>query len=189
MAKLSKRELQEQRIQEARRRTRNRRIITIGSAAIIIAAILIGSYVYSVTHPAPGQAMPQHANAHDHIELPTDPHPPYNSFPPTSGPHTGYLAPWGFSEVVQPFEELVHNLEDAGVVIYYNQQIDPTILDKLKAIINSYNGYLVLTPNPDNTQAMIILTAWNRIDELDAFEEERIIDFIEAYRGIDHHYD
>jgi hypothetical protein len=31
------------------------------------------------------------------------------------------------------------------------------------------------------------LTAWTRLDAFDDFDEARIVRFIRAYRGIDHH--
>jgi hypothetical protein len=33
----------------------------------------------------------------------------------------------------------------------------------------------------------IALTAWERIDTMDKLDEDRILKFIEAYEGIDHH--
>jgi hypothetical protein len=33
----------------------------------------------------------------------------------------------------------------------------------------------------------IALTAWTRMDKLTEVDEKRIVRFIEAYRGIDHH--
>jgi hypothetical protein len=33
----------------------------------------------------------------------------------------------------------------------------------------------------------IALTAWGRIDTLEDVDEQRIVRFIETYRGIDHH--
>jgi hypothetical protein len=36
-------------------------------------------------------------------------------------------------------------------------------------------------------QSRIALTAWTRLDRLEEFDERRIVRFIEAYRGIDHH--
>ena len=41
----------------------------------------------------PGVKLPDQGNAH--IQLATEPHVPYNSDPPTSGPHLPYIAPWG----------------------------------------------------------------------------------------------
>jgi hypothetical protein len=44
----------------------------------------------------------------------------------------------------------------------------------------------VLAPYPGLDQC-IALTAWTRIDKLDQFDERRVVRFIDAYRGIDHH--
>ena len=45
---------------------------------------------------------------------------PYNSEPPTSGPHLPYIAPWGIHTRPIPNELQVHNLEDGGVMVQYN---------------------------------------------------------------------
>jgi len=45
---------------------------------------------------------------------------------------------------------------------------------------------VVLAPYPP-MKPKIALTAWSRIDAFDDFDERRIVRFIEAYRGIDHH--
>lgn len=44
----------------------------------------------------------------------------------------------------------------------------------------------MLAPYP-GMDTRIALTAWQRIDRLDEFDEERIERFIHAYRGEDHH--
>jgi hypothetical protein len=33
----------------------------------------------------------------------------------------------------------------------------------------------------------IALTAWGRIDKFDQFDESRVVGFIDAYAGVDHH--
>ena len=44
----------------------------------------------------------------------------YTSDPPTSGPHTGVPANWGIAPEVLAKEVPVHNMEHAGVVVWYN---------------------------------------------------------------------
>ena len=66
----------------------------------------------------PGKEVPDLGNTH--IQRLGDPHVPYNSDPPTSGPHMPGIAPWGFYDKPIPKEYQVHNLEDGGVVIQYS---------------------------------------------------------------------
>lgn len=125
----------------------------------------------------------------------------YNSMPPTSGPHYGSLAAWGVHSEPVPYESLVHNLEDGGIVIYY-QCADgcPEIRDALVAIVKplaDMGRNIVLTPNvPQWTDgsashqdigAPIVLTAWNRTLSLESVDEDRIRAFIAKYHGIDRH--
>ena len=80
----------------------------------------------------------------------------------------------------------MHALEDAGVVINYKPGIDQATLDKLTALTESYSDKVDLIPYPNLSNA-IVLTAWTRIQRLDAFDEAGMRRFIDAYRGIDHH--
>ncbi|HZY31434.1 MAG TPA: DUF3105 domain-containing protein [Candidatus Methylomirabilis sp.] len=119
-----------------------------------------------------------------HIPLGTS-HPPYNSDPPTSGPHTDGLARWGVHTEPIPKEMQVHNLEDGGVVINYACRDCPELVDQLKAIAGRYDR-VVLAPYP-GMDRKIALTAWGRIDTFDEFDDGRITKFIKAHIGIDHH--
>ena len=131
----------------------------------------------------PGQSIPLQGN--DHIASIKSPHNPYNSNPPTSGPHVGNVARWGIHRTPVPKELQVHNLEDGGVIIQYNCQNCPDLVSKLKKIAKGYNRIL-LAPYP-NMDEKIALTAWGKIDKFFEFNEGRITRFIEAYIGIDHH--
>ncbi len=72
----------------------------------------------SETADSPGQPVPLQGNTH--IQSPGSPHPPYNSDPPTSGPHVPFIVRWGVHKVPITREIQVHNLEDGGVIIQYN---------------------------------------------------------------------
>ena len=121
------------------------------------------------------------------MQTEAEPHVPYNSDPPTSGPHLPYVAPWGVHTVPIVKELQVHNLEDGGVVVQYHCPNGcPELADKLAAIVKGYDRQVVLAPYP-GMKTRIALTAWTRLDAFDEFDEARIIRFIRAYRGIDHH--
>jgi len=153
------------------------------------------------TDDQPGRAVPLLGNKH--ITSPGTPHEPYNSDPPTSGPHVRWVAPWGVHKVPIPLEIQVHNLEDGGVVVQYHCHVPcpdlvarlealtkrPDLLALPKALVNPQGPpaiRLVVAPYPTMTPT-IALTAWGRIDTLDGYDEARILRFITAYIGIDHH--
>jgi hypothetical protein len=119
-----------------------------------------------------------------HVALGT-PHPPYNSDPPTSGPHAAGVAKWGVHSEPVPKEMQVHNLEDGGVAINYFCQDCPDLIKQLTAIAERYD-HVILAPYT-GLDRKIALTAWGRIDKFDEFDEARIVKFIKAHIGIDHH--
>lgn len=133
----------------------------------------------------PGQPIPGQGNAH--IQSPGSPHPPYNSMPPTSGPHVPWLARWGLHRIPIPWEVQVHNLEDGGVILHYRcDQPCPETVDILQRFVAGYPGQVIVAPEP-RLSTPFALTAWERMASLDRFDEDFIRRFIEAYRGRDHH--
>jgi len=160
----------------------------LGWAALGLAAVLVvagAGWLYArMWGPPPGQYVESLGNAH--IQTPESPHPPYNSDPPTSGPHLGYIAPWGVHTKPIPKELQVHNLEDGGVVVNYRPECEGQVLDALKSVVTRYADHVILVPYP-GLDRCIALTAWTRIDKFDQFDERRVARFIDAYRGIDHH--
>jgi Protein of unknown function (DUF3105) len=167
------------------RAARRRRLSVIGIAAAVVVAVVVGYFAYQASANRPGVELPDQGNLH--IETETTPHVPYNSDPPTSGPHLPYLAPWGIHNVPIVRELQVHNLEDGGVVIQYNCPNGcAELVEKLGAIVKGYERQVVLAPYP-GMKTRIALTAWTRLDAFDDYDEARIVRFIRAYRGIDHH--
>jgi hypothetical protein len=158
----------------------------------------------------PGRAVPTLGN--EHVASPSAPHVPYNTSPPTSGPHLQWTAKWGIHKTPILRELQVHNLEDGGVVIQYKCETPcPELVGNLEALAARYRekadadrakvspllkkpeepvrsryDHLIVAPYPD-MEHTIALTAWGRIDTLDQYDEARIVKFIEAYIGIDHH--
>ena len=157
----------------------------IGGAIVVVVAAVIGYTVYRSAAELPGASLPDQGNLH--IQLETDAHVPYNSDPPTSGPHMPYVAPWGVHTEPVSKELQVHNLEDGGVVVQYNCPSGcPDLVEKLKVIVGRYPEHVLLAPYP-GMKTRIALTAWTRLDAFDTFDEGRINRFIKAYQGIDHH--
>lgn len=106
--------------------------------------------------------------------------------PQLPGPHLPSVARWGIHTQPIPDELQVHNLEDGGVLVQYNCRDCDALIAKLEAIVSRYSDKVILAPYP-KMDTRIALTAWGRLDTFDDVEEQRIVRFIEAYRGIDHH--
>jgi hypothetical protein len=157
----------------------------------------------------PGRAVETLGN--EHVQSPSAPHIPYNTSPPTSGPHLQWTAKWGVHKTPVLRELQVHNLEDGGVAIQYKCDGGcPDLVAKLEGLAARYAekaaaeraamgpprdprfpprskyDHLIVAPYPD-MERQIALTAWGRIDTFDGYDEARITRFIEAYIGIDHH--
>jgi hypothetical protein len=164
-----------------RKRRRQRQLMTIGMVAA--AVLTIGGLAYAAARPKPGQAVADMGNAH--IQPPETAQ--YNSTPPTSGPHYGQLARWGIHSEPIPNELQVHNLEDGGIMVQYDcPEGCQDLVDRLSAIVSLYDEQVILAPYP-GIGSRIALTAWRRIDTFDELDEDRVTQFIRAFRGIDHH--
>ncbi len=174
-----------EKIRPAGRGGHRRRLRATGLTVAVVAAALVGYWAYRAAADLPGVKLPDLGNAH--IQMATDPHVPYNSEPPTSGPHLPYIAPWGIHTAPIVKELQVHNLEDGGVIVQYHCVTScPDLVAKLTEIVRRYETQVILAPYP-GMRTRIALTAWARLDAFDDLDEVRIVRFIRAYRGIDHH--
>ncbi|OGL12845.1 MAG: hypothetical protein A3I17_09935 [Candidatus Rokubacteria bacterium RIFCSPLOWO2_02_FULL_72_37] len=157
--------------------------LAVASAAAVVVAAVVGWFAYRAVADLPGVRLPDQGNLH--VATETSPHEPYNSDPPTSGPHLPHIAPWGVHTRPIPRELQVHNLEDGGVVVQYSCDC-PDVVEKLGAIVRRYDRQVILAPYP-GMASRIALTAWTRIDTMNELDEARVVRFVETYRGIDHH--
>lgn len=166
-------------------RERQKRRLWLSGLAIFVVGGLVAAIVWAVLTPEPGEAAIGLGN--DHITEAQMGQFVYNTSPPTSGPHLGSLAAWGVHDTPIPNELQVHNLEDGAVIIHYNCPDGcPDLVAQLTEIVEPYHEGLILEPYP-NMDTRIALTAWERIDQFEDFDRERIERFITAYLGDDHH--
>jgi len=198
----SKKDVRRQRRQEEKERRaareRRERLLIWGGAALVV--VVVGFLALRALNPAsqPGTAVLSQGN--EHVDTLDQTHAPYNTVPPTSGPHMGALAPWGISAEPIPNEFQVHNLEDGGVVIQYDCPDDSCL--ELKTELTDFvtqlradpkYTHLILAPYPGIRQTSasggkpVALTAWARILYLDGFDRQKMLEFIDAYINIDHH--
>lgn len=116
----------------------------------------------------------------------------YDGNPPTSGPHASVYAQWGVYEEPQPKEQMVHNMEHAGVIVWYNCEggAEPLSADECAQLKNDLTsivqpavvggGMIVMTPYAD-MQDRIALTAWRHLDSFNEFDEQRVRTFLETF--------
>lgn len=110
-----------------------------------------------------------------HIK-PGEIHEAYNSNPPTSGAHWANQASWGVYDKPLVDEQAVHNLEHGGIWISY-KNIDEETLASLVKIAKANSGSVILSPREGN-DASIVLASWTRLEKMDSYDAEKIIDFI-----------
>ncbi len=115
----------------------------------------------------------------------------YNSNPPTSGPHADTFAPTGVSDLAVAKEVAVHNMEHAGVVVWYNCHAEPALDTDACAALRSQLSQVVLQEVADGNGVLmatyslmdtrIALTAWGYLDTFEEFDEARVRAFITTF--------
>jgi hypothetical protein len=157
--------------------------IVIGAVAIVLVIGVLVARSFGVGEGAgryagPGSGIGNHITEGQAI--------PYASSPPTYGPHWPAPATWGFHSEVVPDERAVHNLEHGGVVASYNN-IPPESLAALQALLTKYpkDRYgevkLLIRPYDKIALGTLVLTAWEWVDELSAYDEARVRRFLDAH--------
>ena len=117
--------------------------------------------------------------------------------PPAGGPHWGNApcgddpddspplcgpVPRGIYRKPWPAESLVHTMEHAGVIIWYNTT-DQSIIDQLDDFARDNDDKnLVLVPHPDIEAEHIAITVWSRRDKfpVSEYSRERLQRFIDV---------
>ncbi len=108
----------------------------------------------------------------------------YNSNPPTSGPHAAAPAAFKVYDFAVPKENLVHNMEHGGVVIWYSTTNTRAIalLTQIAGDALAAGKLVVMSPYPDMEADSIALTSWTRLDKFRSADltPQRVQDFIAA---------
>ncbi len=154
----------------------NYKVITI---FVVINLLVIGGIIIayqSMNRPQVGESYPILNSPH--IAKIGDAHEPYNSNPPTSGPHYKDPANRGIYKNQLADEQLVHNLEHGYIWISY-KDIDGATLKKLEDIADQYSNKLILEPRAQN-DSPIVLASWGHLEKLQSFDEKMIVTFIES---------
>ncbi len=109
-------------------------------------------------------------------------HPAYNSSPPTSGAYWEYPVSNRFLPGQLDPEIQVGLLRRGVVLIQYRCDNCPVLLARLWRLAAARDD-IVVAPNRRDLKAPIVLTAWTRLLELDAWDETAALTFIDRYAG------
>ena len=128
----------------------------------------------------PGRAVPSLGARH--LSYLGERHGPYNSVPPTSGPHMPWLISPGVYDATIPDEYQVHLLEHGKVLIQYPEAMSATTSRLLERFGRRRSDVVVVAPSRA-VERGVALTAWQRIETLPAYAPERIQRFVDALAG------
>lgn len=151
---------------------------------LLVLLIGFGYFITKQTGPEGSDmsvAIPEQGR--EHIAVGTE-HEPYNSNPPTSGPHYAEPAAPGFrgdDDIAD--EHIVHSLEHGLIWISYTPDVTEAVINALREFDD---GLTVITARTAN-DTDIAVAAWGRLDTFDVGEAltdaelQRIQDFITRY--------
>lgn len=184
-----------------RRHQQNMMLVVAGAIVVALLGLVIFLNIRSTLPVAGEESFPSQLN--DHIDDGAASPIVYNSTPPSSGPHYGGLANWAIYDTPIRYEQLIHNLEDGGVIVYY-QCPDGCADDvaKMTEVVQPYlnaGRHLVMLPNDPTFMgangapahkdmgAKIALVAWGKVLKMDSVDPDLMRRFIDKYVGLDHH--
>jgi len=154
-----------------------------GLAVLVVAQIGINVYRNAI---APGERYSSQGNVHVSLGTST---PAYNSDPPTSGWHAPDTVPWGTYVEPQPDQRLIHNLEDGGVILWYEagtvEENEAQVAALQEVVAGRYSRF-VIAPR-EGMPTPYAMTAWQRLERFDAIDAEAMQAFLAAYHGLDSH--
>ncbi|MEX0621861.1 MAG: DUF3105 domain-containing protein [Candidatus Woykebacteria bacterium] len=145
-----------------------------------IAVVIVGAVIFVFTRPVSekalaGQEIP--IQGREHIAQGSTNHAPYNSNPPTSGPHWPTPADCKIYSEEVPDEAAIHSLEHGAVWITYKDKNDKELAANLAKLVGQNPTKVLLSPRVKNDDP-IALASWGRLLVLEEFDEQQISDFL-----------
>ena len=117
-----------------------------------------------------------------HIAYTQADHEPFNSVPPTSGPHVPFTVATSLYDEAIPDEIQTHALEHGHVLVQYGPHVGDGDEKRLEDVARRYPRDVIVAPYSELGSG-IALTAWGRIERLQRFDGARIEAFVEALSG------
>ncbi|OGZ95672.1 MAG: hypothetical protein A3I44_04225 [Candidatus Sungbacteria bacterium RIFCSPLOWO2_02_FULL_51_17] len=178
--------MNQERIQQVQQARKHRFFKRVFVWVVVAAVVIGGAYVFLRYLSHRNETLPGVVYAdqgQDHVTL-EEPRGPYNSNPPTSGPHLAGPAPWGVYRDSLPDRQLIHNLEHGGVWISYKPGISEELIKKLEGFSKKYGSKVIVAPREQN-DSDIALAVWTRLEKFSVAEysDARVDTFIRRLRN------
>lgn len=181
-----------QRIQEKRQRQRLKSRLIWGGIALVV-LIGAGYVLWLALRPSVGESVSVMPDT-SHIQEGVVPG-PYNSDPPTSGPHYATDLRAGFYDESDlatlpghPEGYLVHNLEHGYVIFWYNcdvidEQLCLDIKSEIRSVIDDFNEVKVIAFPWESIEEPVVMTSWGRMQRFEEFDRQLATAFVERNRN------
>lgn len=181
-----------QRIQEKRQRERLKSRLIWGGIALVV-LIGVGYVLWLALRPSVGESVSVMPDT-SHIQEGVVPG-PYNSDPPTSGPHYATDLRAGFYDESDlatlpehPEGYLVHNLEHGYVIFWYNcdvidEQQCLDIKSEIRSVIDDFNEVKVIAFPWETIEEPVVMTSWGRMQRFEEFDQQIATAFVERNRN------
>lgn len=176
--------------QEQKKRKQVLNWVIWGGLGVILLAVLAFALRGS-PKTAVGESVTVMPNA-NHVEEGTDPG-PYNTDPPTSGPHYANEMDAGFYEAngqqpAYPAGYLVHNLEHGYVIFWYNcsvvsEQECTGLKADIQSVMDQVNNFKVIAYPWPSIDVPVVMTSWGKLQKFDQFNKGLAKDFVDANRN------
>jgi len=187
---------QKKRVEARRAKQKRKKLnsILIWSGVAIIVFGILGYFIWGSVSPAVGQEIPIMENYQAHVPEGQDPG-PFNSDPPTSGPHYGEEYEAGFYDETSPEAQatypegyLGHNLEHGYVIYWYNCDLldisaCAELKDQIKESMAANGGTKLIAFPRSSIDVPIALTSWGQLLKMNVFEADQVKSFISANRN------
>ncbi|MHB8572112.1 MAG: DUF3105 domain-containing protein [Candidatus Dormibacteria bacterium] len=163
-------------------------LLLLIAAVVVVIAILTGA-------PAPvDPTQVAHNFGQQQTVMPTRNHVPdgtavqYSTSPPSSGPHYGTPAAWGFSSTTLDERTWVHNLEHGGIAVLYNcPQGCPADVAAIETFIatapkeTKFNEVKMVGSADPNMTPKFCLVAWGWLLPMDTFDKANALKFYQSH--------
>lgn len=156
-------------------------ILAIG---VLLAGLVAGrtpAQAQSGGYALPGEDVPIMASIR-HLPYLGAAHEPYNSVPPTSGPHLPWTIALGIYHEELPEELQVHALEHGHILIQYAPTTAKDQVQLLEGIARRYSRDVIVAPYSKLAHG-IAITAWGRVEHMEQAQGPVLESFIRAFAG------